>query len=264
MICRRRLKTSSVMPGTNHCKGGSGEIHMSRSLPILFNYDMVRAILDDRKSVTRRLINPQPKMKLLYTYEGPGKERWGYPDKNDWKVWGEEYRLPDSMTECDASAIWTPPCAVGDVLYVRETWKIQKIHGKAETEYKADYLPREDFERVLHTGDEWSPWRSSIHMPKEKARIFLKVTEVRTGRLWDMGDAETKKEGVFYDKWSGRYHYRGFDPYDEKEGIYKSPLEAMKALWDSTLKKPEENYGWESNPWVWVIEFERCEKPEDF
>ena len=80
-------------------------------------------------------------------------------------------------------------------------------------------------------------WRPSIHMPKEAARIWLRVTDMRVERLQDIDDDSVVAEGLNIG-----------DPFDE--------------LWDSTIKPTDrERYGWSANPWVWVIEFERCEKP---
>ena len=99
-------------------------------------------------------------------------------------------------------------------------------------------------------------WHPSIHMPKEAARIFLKVTDVRVERLQDMSEVDTAKEGIRTDIQTHRLDDPGF--IENVGGV-----ELFKQLWDSTIKKEDiDLYGWDANPYVWVIEFERCEKPK--
>lgn len=189
---------------------------MSRVLPILFNMEMVRAILDGRKSCTRRIIKPQPQgyfevsEEPLYIYDTDGKQG---------KI--------------------TPPYQPGDILYVRETWK------KAPN----GYYYYEDWQR----GDiaDLTKWKPSIHMPKEAARIWLKVTDVRVERLQEVSAESALAEGA--DKY---IHTNG--GLDENMTIT-----SFIGIWNSTIKKSDlDSYGWSANPWVWFIEFERCEKPK--
>ena len=104
--------------------------------------------------------------------------------------------------------------------------------------------------------------RPSIHMPKEAARIWLKVTDVRVERLREITPKDSENEGVgnlFYEDigYSEKNYGTEVDP---EYGIAK---EQFAWLWESTIKKSDiDRYGWGANPWVWVIEFERCEKPE--
>ena len=144
---------------------------MSRVLPILFNTEMVRAILDGRKTVTRRLVKPQPKSKLCYTFAGSDCGTWGYPSKTAHESWGEEYRLPDNITKEDFGKRWNPPYHTDDVLYVRETWA-PIYPGKESNEvcgyiYKEDSL--EEYDNRYPDGEDYQwgcKWRPSIHMPK--------------------------------------------------------------------------------------------------
>ena len=108
--------------------------------------------------------------------------------------------------------------------------------------YKAD--------GIENTDEKWSlRWRPSIHMPKEAARIFLKVTDVRVERLQEIDIDGIRNEGLL-----------SMSVY---AGDMDIALEEWKILWNSTIKKSDlDRYGWEANPYVWVIEFERCEKPE--
>lgn len=203
---------------------------MSRVLPILFNTEMVRAILDGRKTCTRRLVKPQPKSKLCYTFAGSDSDTWGYPNRTAHEIWGEEFKLPNDITEEELSKRWNPPYHTDDILYVRETWK------KAPN----GYYYYEDWKR--NDIADVTKWKPSIYMPKDAARIWLKVTDVRVERLQDMTDDDAEAEVCF---------------------DYTSTALGFFDVWDSTIKKSDlDRYGWNANPWVWVIKFERCEKPE--
>lgn len=192
---------------------------MSRVLPILFNMEMVRAILDCRKSCTRRIIKPQPqgyfevREEPLYIYDTDGKQG---------KI--------------------TPPYQPGDILYVRETFIQAAAHIFW---YKADDKPWMSKDLL---------WKPSIHMPKEAARIWLKVTDVRVERLQDITGLSVQKEGIELDS---KECASKFDFITELFLLFQK-------LWDSTIKKSDlDRYGWDTNPYVWVIEFERCEKPKE-
>ena len=190
--------------------------------PILFNTAMAEAILNDEKTTTRRLIKVKPNKKADLMYK---------------------------------EGVLKPPYQLGDILYVRETWNISNMDIEKNTItfiYKAEEA-REDFSARTITVPEalWNKynetmaennpeWRPSIHMPKEAARIYLKVKDVHIEHLQDIDDngiiAEGLEIGADFDK-----------------------------LWDSTIKKSNlATYGWEANPWVWVIEFEKCEKPKEW
>lgn len=205
--------------------------------PILFNTEMVRAILDGRKTCTRRLVKPQPKSKLCYTFAGSDSNTWGYPNRTAHEIWGEEFKLPNDITEEELSKRWNPPYHTDDILYVRETWK------KAPN----GYYYYEDWQR--NDIADVTKWKPSIHMPKEAARIWLKVTDVRVERLQEITSEQIGREGV-------EVEYPHVLNGEEKRY-------AFSTLWNNTIKKSDiDRYGWDANPWVWVIEFERCEKPE--
>lgn len=205
--------------------------------PILFNTEMVRAILDGRKTCTRRLVKPQPKSKLCYTFAGSDSNTWGYPNRTAHEIWGEEFKLPNDITEEELSKRWNPPYHTDDILYVRETWK------KAPN----GYYYYEDWQR--NDIADVTKWKPSIHMPKEAARIWLKVTDVRVERLQEITSEQIGREGV-------EVEYPHVLNGEEKRY-------AFSTLWNNTIKKSDlDRYGWNASPWVWVIEFERCEKPE--
>ena len=220
--------------------------------PILFNTEMVRAILDGRKSCTRRIVKPQPQDKLCYRLAGSDYGTWGYPSKTVREIWGEAYKLPDNITKDELNKRWNPPYHTDDILYVRETWhKYTKRIGKGESCRLAEFYGYKA--SVANSEDAEEPWKPSIHMPKEAARIWLKVTNVRVERLQQITEAGIWKEGIEVDP---KECVGKFDFISELFFLFQR-------LWDSTIKKSDlDCYGWDANPWVWVIEFERCEKPE--
>lgn len=220
---------------------------MRRELPILFNTEMVRAILDGRKTCTRRLVRFLP---------GENPQWTGYIK--------DGLMLYNGKNE---PCIRKAPYQRGDILYVRETvW--QKVGHYLDIDGETKGIFYNEYKYVA-TDDEpkvgWDhSWikRPSIHMSKEAARIWLKVTDVRVERLQDITPKDAENEGVgnlFYEDigYSEKNYGTEVDP---EYGIAK---EQFSWLWDSTIKKSDlDRYGWEANPWVWVIEFERCEKPE--
>lgn len=229
--------------------------------PILFNTEMVRAILDGRKTVTRR--NPfQFQMKDGYNPEWSGYSLGEYYtghietgaclySRGSHGVWGVR------------SNVVKPKYNIGDVLYVRETWQHgyeldgndQIIEGTEKYYYAAgpeDVLPNFTYWLDEDTGEHKDnmPWKPSLHMPKEAARIFLRVKAVKVERLQDI------------DKYWSNYDKEGMrNP--ETENISIVMQERFISIWNSTVKKTDiDRYGWQANPWVWVIEFERISKEE--
>lgn len=175
--------------------------------PILFNTEMVRAILDDRKSVTRRVVKPGHLRVLDSPYH---KEHPEVPDK--------------TLLE----KLCLPPYQPGDTLWVRETW----CDAPDDDPQYRDFLYLADYDGTP------TKWRPSIHMPREAARLFLRVTDVRVERLQDIDDDGVVAEGL-------------------EIGCY------FDDLWNNTIKPSDRAlYGWAANPWVWVIEFERISKDE--
>ena len=232
---------------------------MRRVLPILFNTEMVRAILDGRKTCTRRVIKPQPQSRLCYTYAGSHKGcigKWTYPNRGAHEFWGEEYKLPENIKDEELSKQWNSPYHTDDILYVRETWKMAP-NG---------YYYYEDWQR--NDIADVTKWKPSIHMPKEAARIWLKVTDVRVERLQEMKPVDVIKEGAYPDCLDclNTYGESGSQCcYGTEEQCSQCDEVMMEweKLWNSTIKKSDiDRYGWDANPYVWVIEFERCEKPE--
>lgn len=208
--------------------------------PILFNAEMVRAILDGRKTCTRRVAKnvPDHTHRIEPVYEN---------GRFQFDCFYSSY-----VAALDADADFCMPCFPpyqrGDILYVRETWcKGSWMNEKERYYYKAD---DNDFHCV---------WHPSIHMPKEAARIWLKVTDVRVERLQECGEGwcvDIEKEGIVTPQ----------DPilYISDDAFHDALRMEFQKTWDGTIKKSDiERYGWNANPWVWVIEFERCEKPKE-
>lgn len=148
----------------------------------------------------------------------------------------------------------------GDILYVRETWR--------KSPFTDHYIYRADGEEELFSqsydsevmDDTMWKWQPSIHMPKAAARIWLKVTDVRVERLQDMYVDDAIKEGA----WGNGNPNIPFSILREKYPDACNATASFAHLWDSTIKKKDlQLYGWDANPWVWRIEFERCEKPEE-
>nr|DAF43178.1 MAG TPA: hypothetical protein [Siphoviridae sp. ctLeh52] len=220
--------------------------------PILFNTEMVRAILDRRKSCTRRIVK-------------------GFiPDD---AVWGYTAFTPKGYISCRGTftdgygeKFFKLPCEPGDILYVRESvfqgvGRYLDVSGETvcvltnDFEYYADGLHEKDHWKDKHEHT-WMYRRPSINMPKEAARIWLKVTDVRVERLQSITEVGAKAEGAIDN--------RGFihSPENEYDRIHTARENFIK-IWNNTIKKFDiDRYGWDANPWVWVIEFERCEKPE--
>lgn len=204
--------------------------------PILFNTQMVQAILEGRKTVTRRVVKPQPQ--------------------------GQPYRMgnsscwPGCFADSKSANVYKPPYQPGNILYVRESWQFfpcfDCVKSMCDTTpltyedsdsvtegcwiYRADYT-ESDQKRVC--------WHPSIHMPKQAARIFLRVTDVFPEPLKNIRYFDCLAEGI---------------PYRQMENDI---IRDFAELWDSTIKPADRaTYGFEANPWVWVNKFERISRKE--
>lgn len=198
--------------------------------PIVFSTEMVRAILEGRKSQTRRVIKPQAhhyNADLLQPYIL-------YPCYSD-----NDFGDIDKPIVC--------PYQPGDILWVRETWgiPIAPIAMAGRAIYKADY---QDGNAPLADGEKW---RSPIHMPREVARLFLRVKNVRVERVQDITEKDAKAEGVEF--WDVELYCKSDRCFYAASEL--NPVDRFHALWDWLNAK--RGYGWHTNPWVWVIEFEK-------
>lgn len=220
--------------------------------PILFNTDMVRAILEDRKTVTRRCI----KRTIIMCKE-----------RSETLIHDERYLFDFVL---DAYINSHSRYKKGDILYVRETWnQLARVDEDGYTHYdelgyvyKADKTQPDLYDDDgIYLDDTHRKWKPSIHMPKEAARLFLRVTDVRVERLHDIDARELQKEGL--------NNYCCL--HCAYEGMCKEFAEFGQCfyvhnfvyLWNSMIKKSELNqYGWDANPWVFVYEFEKISKKE--
>ena len=188
--------------------------------PILFNTQMVLAMLEGRKTVTRRAVKPQPPATSVIRKRGSA---W------DWSFW----------SDCDMGHLMQPPYQPGDILWVRETWN---------GDWCDHYIYKADGGSAKAAGYAAEPkWRPSIHMPKEAARIFLRVKGVRVERLKDITPEQIDAEGC--KEWA----------YSATTGeLLPSGPSWFSIAWDNTIKPADRAlYGWAANPWVWVISFEK-------
>lgn len=206
--------------------------------PILFNGEMVRAILDGRKTCTRRIL----KGGIPFDEKA---EYWNVLKKGEWSgPICSEYFIKQGS-----------PYKPGDILYVRETWCGLPVNEAGHFRGHSIYYYRADGD--LRPEGWRGAWHPSIHMPKEAARIWLKVTDVRVERLQEITEDGAKAEGAIDN--------RGFihSPENEYDRIHTA-RENFIEIWDSTIKKSDfDHYGWEANPYVFVIEFVKIDKPEE-
>ena len=204
---------------------------MTKLKPILFATPMITAILEGRKTQTRRVLKQQPTNFI--------------DDENRDVNPVPCVRKGDNLFEAVPQTIFNE-----DILWVRESWQYSDDLDEPylyKEQCKEEYLP-EYFSRMK--------WKPSIHMPKEACRIFLKVTNVRVERLNEIREGDALAEGVAI-----RENEIGIDVYNDylkPESYWMCPENSFRSLWQS-INGPE---SWEENPYVWVYEFERVEQPE--
>jgi hypothetical protein len=229
--------------------------------PIIFNTPMVRAILDGRKTMTRRIVKPQPQ-RFFEVCDTEGN-----------------FHLYD--VEWGLGRIY-PPYQVGDILYVRETWQsffpeeVTPNHQQGARSFsgipaeiaKGHYMYfyyRADGEVPEHPQYGKANWRPSIHMPKEAARIFLCVKNVKVEQLQDITPQDVLKEGVINSICDRCLDLTG-DCKPQKDvdvfcGNEEQLVEQFADLWDSIYQS--RGHGWDKNDWVFAYEFKRVEVEEE-
>jgi hypothetical protein len=230
--------------------------------PIIFSGPMVRAILNDRKTMTRRVVKPQPEPS-----SGMGKAwRWAHHDGRRISLGPRKLVAGSLETLLESMVEYCPYGKVGDRLWVRETWKTGWGWTEPDSEciaYRADGEIRE-----CNTHEGWlcarlraeegpgfamdgqntaGRWKPSIHMFRWASRILLEVTDVRVQRVQEISHADIHAEGVV-----GDTHPELGQPCRDDE---QSARIYFAELWDSLNAK--RGYGWDVNPWLWVIGFKR-------
>ncbi len=227
--------------------------------PILFNTDMVQAILENRKTETRRKIPGKIKRNSKLGYDirlilHKTREKNGVQTKNI------DYLSLDDLLRCES------PFKVNDILHVRETWAVRaarRFDANVNIMFKAggqesiltfpnarsDNADRDVYDNFLRKWDKEGEWNPSIFMPKAAARIFLKVRDIIPHPIQEMTLDDFLAEGVTLRP----------EAFNDPENAYQQARHIFaKEIWDKTLKKADrEYYSWDANPWVWMICFER-------
>jgi hypothetical protein len=189
--------------------------------PIIFSTPMVQAILDGKKTQTRRVIKID---------DAP----------ENWKI----SIAGTSIVRTEPYDVKLPRYAAGDILWVRETWcERLGVVDKGLYIYKAHVEPQDEIHQYALDQNKWRP---SIFMPREAARLFLRVKNVRVERLQDITEEDARAEGMSKTLVDGV--------------VFISAKGNFHVFWDSLNIK--RGYGWDTNPWVWVIEFERVKVDE--
>ena len=225
---------------------------MAKLKPILFNTAMVQKIMAGEKTETRRVVLPQPEgARFVLDCD-------------------EENRTFDLMCGnngaggifCDWAETVKPKFWFGDVLYIRETWRVQSAHrfeADAKIEFRAggplgkiqfpggcsDSESREAFDQFIAKWSTDSKWNPSIFMPKEAARTFLKIVDVSVERLGDIDGGGLKAEGI------------------DRKQPYRAMRMDFRDLWNSTISADQlDELGWYANPWVFVYKFQQISREE--
>jgi hypothetical protein len=225
--------------------GGVSEIE-AKAKPIIFSGESVRAILEGRKTQTRRPVNPQPVLSEGQKPYAP-EPRDHSPGLWVWMVYNDRpgYRFATQDRICRYGV-------PGDRLWVRETWARNENQLSDERMDRCVIYRANGNGRAADNGTE-KPWHSPMHMPRWASRITLEITGVRVERLQEISEHDAEAEGVSVS------HYYCEVPTAELDGVHRcDPVGKFRELWDSINgKRGGGAYAWERNPWVWVVEFRR-------
>ena len=224
--------------------------------PIIFSGEMVKAILDGKKTMTRHLVKfkdfTTDSITPLHIELAEGRYCL-FNERNGWLI---------GYPKCKFGEI-------GDRLWVRETW--QEIGPDCLLTYKATYpsdlyAKRPELENVPPLAglkERGYLWKSPMLMPRWASRILLEIIDIRVERLQDISEADALKEGIrnynfeMEDSPDTYVGYTHLQKDDGKSTLYKTPAIAFERLWDTLNAK--KGYPWSSNPWVWVVEFKVIE-----
>lgn len=229
--------------------------------PILFNAEMVRAILDGRKTQTRRPMNPQPDMEIDGEKFPDGGGGWGWVP-----VWPKGHKWAGRTLGWAGCPLGKP----GDRLWVREAWQeffddeMMPLRPKGPRGRLGSPSWPDRFSHVFYRADGPVPvqpplgranWRPSIHMPRWAARIILEITDVRVERVQDITLESAREEGIteyLSEFTAARHSEAAADVWRNR-----TTVENFRFLWDAMYWRGK--YAWIDNPWVWVVEFRRIE-----
>ncbi len=211
-----------------------------KEIPILFSTSMVEAILDNRKGMTRRVVkggfdaHPYQHVKMLSNERKDIGLQAFFFNEGDKDCWG---------VKC-------PYGQVGDILYVRETWQHTRhaLHLSLDDENSGYIYKASENGRDWEENDEEWRWKPGIHLPKGGSRIWLEVTSVCVERLKGITPGDAAAEGVQFDYSEGQQ----FKNYLNDQFEYGDSRDSFRSLWDKINGK---KYPWESNPWLWVVQF---------
>lgn len=224
------------------CEKVNKPVNPIKMKPILFSTPMVKAILEGRKTQTRRIVKQQPPANCVdeeplidfdYSFKGTNENPAWY---TEW-----EMNLNPGDSSVYSHCVYSPFGKIGDILWVRETFT---EWPKGSFQYKASTV----------NGEEFGKWKPSIHMPTDAARIFLVITNVRIERLRDISNEDAVNEGILLPI-DGCHHTQPKRWFNYLRGVYQGlgfgPIDSFHTLWDS-INGPE---SWNENPWVWVYDF---------
>lgn len=220
-------------------------------VPMLFSTEMVQSILAGRKNQTRRVVKPQPDDDVLWNDDK-------FPRSFDSKLKGWNGTVNETG---ESKEFRCPYGQVGDVLWVREKFSFTEEWD--DIGQKFNYFYAADYE------DSFLTYKPSIHMPKEACRLFLKIKDIRVERVNEISEADAISEGIKHDSQFNNYecylcgnpngfHIGATNMCDD--GFYSNPIDSFASLWSSINSQAS----WQIGVWVWVIEFERIDKPENF
>lgn len=202
--------------------------------PILFNTEMVKAALSGQKTMTRQVINRLKGFGKITEFQKSTTRGydWAFRDKR--MLWNDIGH--NRLMEC------CPLGQPGDILWVRETFA-RVLYG-----YETETIYRADEQNLALLGDAFSGWKPSTFMPRTCCRLKLKIKSINLEPIQDISNTDILSEGTYFDKSTPGIHP---DPFEDFE-------QGFINLWDSINKK--RGYGWDTNPWVWVIEFKKKEE----
>lgn len=234
-----------------------------RNIPILMSTQMVQATIAGRKTMTRRIVKSRTGLFQVETAKFEPDFRGYYKNR--------------TISECDdderstGRTIMCPYGEEGDILWVRETFAYtQFAFDKSLIAPRGEYgILGSEIYKADECNDDWDgKWKPNIFMPKEACRLFLKIKSIQIQRLHDITYKDALAEGIQYyeDAVLGRMYKdymadaSGYGHPDHDYPIISGPINSFKTLWKSINGEQS----WKDNPWVWVIEFEKCAKPENF